>query len=278
MLNKKKLATIATAGILSVGLLAGGATYALFTGQTSNDQNEVVAGSLELSTHRHDIPIEGPMFYINDNGKGMAGTGVWAPLDSHTRAMFITNNGSLDGKLTKLFAVPEGTDAEKDSAQAFAEQSLVTAAVFQLPGKTALDATLLKELNEWFDDEYKEYRKSNPATAKDIADLVAELRTWALELVYNEDTVANDLIEALLGAKVVDVYVGSLEDMMATDGVNTTRQVKLLSGETMHLAYTVELLNDKYNNGTSRGFDNDDIQGLTGKFTFKTLFEQVRNN
>src|SRR5690606_2805901 len=154
MLTKKKLATIAATGMVTVGLLVGGASYALFTDTEANSGNSFKAGTLELTQHRHDVPIEGPMFYVDNNDAGEMGTGLWAPLDSHTRAMFITNTGSLDGKVTQVSAKAKtGTDAA-DLAN-FSEQALVTIAVFEAPDGVIFDDSVYEWANKEFDKAFK---------------------------------------------------------------------------------------------------------------------------
>src|SRR5690625_3868316 len=132
-MSKKKIATIVVACMAALAVLAGAGTYALFTDSAVNEENTFDSGTLELETHRHDIPIEGPMFYTQDNDDGWMGTGEWAPRDSHTRAMFINNVGTLQGKLAEVQAIPEGNTSD---AAAFAEQASVTIAVFEAPAGT----------------------------------------------------------------------------------------------------------------------------------------------
>jgi spore coat-associated protein N len=267
MLTKKKMATIAATGMVTVGLLVGGASFALFSSEATSENNQFTAGTLELSTHRHDVPIEGPMFYVNDSNSGEMGTDIWAPLDSHSRAMLIKNTGSLDGKLKTLYAeIESGTNAEK-----FAEQALVTVAVYETGG-VALDATAIDALNRGVDEEFKDLMSGgffDRLAGKGLQILTAELRKAALNWEFD---VNNNGESIRVGLK--DVYVGSLKDLLASDGVTANApHVQLSSGETMHLGYTVTLLDDK-----GQSFDNNEIKNVTAQFKFKTQFEQVRNN
>ncbi|WP_158244605.1 hypothetical protein, partial [Pseudomonas sp. GP01-A3] len=90
------------------------------------------------SEHRHDIPIEGPMFYTNDTSGGKMGTGLWQPLDSHTRGMFYKNDGNVDAMLGSIKADYTGTDAQN-----FAQQSVVTLMSFKTANGQPLDATAI---------------------------------------------------------------------------------------------------------------------------------------
>jgi spore coat-associated protein N len=264
--KKKKMAAIAATGMLSIGLLVGGASYALFKSEATNT-NIATGGTLTLSSHRNDVPVEGPMFYVNDStAGGRMGTGVWAPLDSHSRAMYIKNTGTLDGKLTKLFAeVESGVDAEK-----FAEQALVTVAVFETGG-AVLDATALEQLNRNVDTQFKNLMQGGPLSR--IAGVTLQETTSIVREAFLNETYNVDVNGQSVTVGISDLYVGSLKDMLNPNGVSAFPQVQLPSGGTMHLGYTVTLMND---NG--KPFENNDIQNVRAQFKFKTLFEQVRNN
>src|SRR5690606_19102825 len=256
MLTKKKLATIAATGMVTVGLLVGGASYALFTDTAVSENNTFTSGTLTLDTHRHDVPIDGPMFYVGDNDDGRMGTGIWAPLDSHSRTMFIENTGSLDAKLTKLYA---SVDSGGVGAEDFAEQAYVSVLVYETGG-VALDESIHKQLNEaasaYFENEINatgflaELRK---AIARGAQEAAALLREVALDFKYEVDTGNGEPIRVT----VSDVYVGPLEDMLA--GVDPQFELVLESGKAMELGYTVTLLDHPNNNA---------IKNVTAKFTF----------
>ena len=83
---KKKLTLLATTGIVGIGLVAGGATYAIFTDSASNKANSFTAGTLNIESSRDDIPNYGPMFYTDSTNSnvGAMPTGLWAPGDKKT--------------------------------------------------------------------------------------------------------------------------------------------------------------------------------------------------
>lgn len=267
MLTKKKMATIAATGMVTVGLLVGGASFALFSDTTANSDNSFTAGTLTLDTHRHDVPIAGPMFYVNDSDGGRMGTGIWAPLDSHSRSMFIENTGSLDAKLTKLKA---SAPADTVGMEKFAEQAMVSVLVYETNG-VALDESAHKALNEaaseWFEQEINstgflsQWRK---ALARGTQEASAILREIALDFKYEVNTDNGVPVRVT----VSDVYVGPLKDMMGT-GVDPDFQVELKSGKAMELGYTVTLMDHP---------DNNEIKNVTAKFNFTNEFQQVRNN
>src|SRR5690606_6303508 len=228
MLTKKKLATIAATGMVTVGLLVGGASYALFTDTAVSENNTFTSGTLTLDTHRHDVPIDGPMFYVGDNDDGRMGTGIWAPLDSHSRSMFIENTGSLDAKLTKLYA---SVDSGSVDAENFAEQAMVSVLVYETGG-VALDESLHKVINE---EASKHFKREINATGF-LAELRRELarggqyaaallREIALDFKYEVNTGNGEPVRV----SVSDVYVGSLEDMLA--GVDPEFEVVLEAGK-----------------------------------------------
>jgi predicted ribosomally synthesized peptide with SipW-like signal peptide len=118
---KKKLALWSAAGMLGLGLTAGGATYALFTDSAQNTNNMFTAGTINLEQNR-DLgdTIPGPMFYTaasdptgsypyDQSGvqyapPGSEAIGGWAPGDRVVRAMDLYNTGTLQAKVTKLQA------------------------------------------------------------------------------------------------------------------------------------------------------------------------------
>ncbi|WP_453995043.1 TasA family protein [Bacillus nitroreducens] len=265
MLSKKKMATIAATGMVTVGLLVGGASFALFTDTEANSGNNFKAGTLTLDSHRHDVPITGPMFYVNSDDAGRMGTGLWAPLDSHSRSMFIKNTGSLDGELTRIFA----SSASGDEAAMFAEQALVSVMVYETGG-VALDENahmaLNKAASDYFNREINatgfgsDFRKE---LARGIQYAEAFIRQVALDFKYSVNVDGTPV-----NVSVTDVYVGSLKDMYSSAGVGPTKIV-LPAGQALELGFTVTLLDDK-----NQTFDNNDIKDISPVYEFKTVFSQ----
>lgn len=117
---KKKLVMLSLAGMLSVGAVIGGATYALFTSSATNASNEFTAGTVKISSMRDmGDTIPGPMFYsatadptgsypydrnVPFQPPGGEAIGGWAPGDTVTRAMNIFNDGTLKVVIKKLRA------------------------------------------------------------------------------------------------------------------------------------------------------------------------------
>ncbi|MDR3601028.1 MAG: TasA family protein [Desulfosporosinus sp.] len=120
---KKRLLALATTGLMSFGLLAGG-TYALFTSSATNSNNTFAAGTINLDQSRDSgDSVPGPMFYSSTNpvtnpaglypydqpapsGSVIGGEAIggWAPGDKVTRALNLQNTGSLVARITKLQA------------------------------------------------------------------------------------------------------------------------------------------------------------------------------
>lgn len=270
MMKKKKMLITAFSSVLLLCAAIGGGTYALFTSSAQNTGSTIASGTLSLSTHRNDVPIEGPMFYTNDSVSGEMGTGYWAPKDTHTRAMLIKNTGTLDAKLTDLIAIPEGSTAEQADALAFGEQAMVTVAAFTTPKWYELNADQMEAANQAADEAFKKFIGKNPVFAKGGQEVFAEARKFWLSWKYRVDNNGNPI-----DVTVSDVFVGSLKDLYnggsGRDAVLPNLVVP--AKKTIHLGYNVTFLDDA--NGT---FDNDALQGKSVKFTFQNNFEQVKNN
>jgi hypothetical protein len=112
MTKMKKLALYAFVLVLMLSAAVTSATSALYTSSDSNDGNSFDSGTLVISQQRNnDSVTTSPMFY-GDPTKGvnayteigMESVGGMAPGDRIKRSLVLTNNGSLDGKVTKLFA------------------------------------------------------------------------------------------------------------------------------------------------------------------------------
>lgn len=260
-MSKKKLALFAMVGMLALAVLVGGATLALFTDSTDNGLNTFASGTLEFSGHRHDVPISGPMFYTNaGDAEGWMETGIWVPRDTHTRAMFIKNTGSLKGELTNLVA-----KSTSPGAEAFAEQAHVNVAVFKAPAGSDLAASVMDALNHFNDDLYRlgmNYWLSRPGT-RTLAQLNADIR---------EQFLMDNLFDRLGGPWVsVDVvYQGTLKDLM--DGTASMDEVVVAPGETIYMGYNVTLLSSF----DVAGFKSNDIQGADVEFEFEATFTQLQ--
>lgn len=254
-MKKRKLAWLTVSGMLVVALAVSGATLALFTSSASNSGNTFETGNLELSTHRHDVPIEGPMFYTYDSDDGRMGTGEWAPRDINTRAMLIKNTGSLDAKLSRLYAIPESENADD-----FSEQAIVTIAVLDGPGDLAPD--VIRLANEAIDREYKDLMSQGwlgRLAGRTVQEFAAEVRKAFLHLQFEVD--GHNFF-------VKDVYTGTLAGLM-NNGTSALEDLELPRNRTMYMAYTVTLPDHENNNA---------VQGQDIRFTFKSEFVQSKNN
>jgi spore coat-associated protein N len=273
MMKKKKMLIAAFSSVVLLCAAIGGGTYALFTSSAQNTGNTFASGTLSLSTHRNDVPVEGPMFYTGDSDAGRMGTGLWAPKDTHTRAMLIKNTGTLDAKLTDLIAIPEGTPAQQADALTFGEQAVVTVAALAAPGGVTLNADALNEVNEAADRLFKSLI-NGPSFLKALArngqEAFAIAREAVLDWTYRVDNNGQTVL-----VSVSDAYVGSLKDLYNSGAGRDANLPNLIlpAKKTMHLAYNVTFVDD-----TGLGFDNDSLQGKSVNFTFKNNFEQVKNN
>ncbi len=119
---KKSKFLLALVLVLCVSALAGGATLALFTANTTGSNDvDVQAGKLEIVSFRDNGDhVPGPMFYVTPlqgrttdgtNEDGDLPTDVWAPGDTNERTLIVENKGSaFDGQ--------SSLDAWLDSVQA----------------------------------------------------------------------------------------------------------------------------------------------------------------
>lgn len=253
-MRKKQLLMTSLSMMLVMVLAVGAGTYALFTSTDVNQNNVFKSGTLELSSHRHDVPISGPMFYTNaGDNEGWMETGLWAPKDRHTRAMLIKNTGSLEGKLDEVIAIPE---SDPVMARTFGEQAYVTIAVLDGPFSDWTPEAI-RLLNVAQDNAYAEgmsFWLTQPAT-RTFADLAAAVREALQREIFNS------------GIIVKDVFVGQLDELM--DGSSAFNEVLIAPDQTIYMGYTVDFLDHTNNNA---------VQGQEIKFTFKSTFVQTANN
>jgi len=260
MFSKMKIAAISLASTAAIAGLVGVGTYALFTSGATNSGNTLQAGTLTMSAERNDVPIIGPMFYTNDSVGGWSGTGLWAPGDNHTRGLFVKNTGSLDGKLSKVYAIPDaapGTPGYSD-AMAFASEANATIAVYAPNGN--FDQTAYRQLMEVVDDWYKNVQKD--ALTNGVADIGAYINQAFLHQVFFVKNVVGEDVSA----SVKQVYTGKLSELV--NGKNSPLVVNVPSHNTLLMGYTVNLPLTAGNG----------LQGKEVKFTFSNDFVQSRNN
>jgi spore coat-associated protein N len=267
--SKKKLASMAVGGAVALGLLVGGGTFALFTDSVSNTNNTFQSGKLKMEGHRHDIPVTGPMFYTESNDNGAMGTGFWAPLDVHTRGMFLGNHGNLDAKLVKIKATPQS-----QAANEFAKQAMVTVAVVKdKETGEIVDATVLKEINELLSQQFKKALKDkgwlfdDADDARAFQELAAYIRAELLHQTFVLKNVAGQNVEAY----IEDLFSQPLSDFISSGGVNVkNRNIQVPVDKTLYMAYTVTL--------PDHGADNNLLFNKQVNLTFTSEFEQAKNN
>jgi predicted ribosomally synthesized peptide with SipW-like signal peptide len=110
-MNKKILLLGSAVTVVALGV---GTTFALFSASATSNNN-FTAGKLCITADRNDgDPVPGPMFYITpaqgQTPGGILGTlptGLWAPGDTNTRTLTVTNPTScstMDAWLTSVQA------------------------------------------------------------------------------------------------------------------------------------------------------------------------------
>jgi spore coat-associated protein N len=272
MMTKRGLLVTALFYTFLLGTVISCNAYVFLSDYPQSLTHTFKTGTLTLSAHRSDVPIEGPMFYTIDSDAGQMETGLWAPRDSRTRAMLIKNTGTVDAQLKALIAIPQGTAEQQADALEFGHQALVTVAALVTSDGQTLDLSLIDEMNRKVDKAFKDFLEENSlrGTAQTGQKLIAAARnfwlTWTYRVEFNNRSVE---------VRVSNVYVGSLKDLYNNGiGCNAILPNLILSaGKTMHLAYNVTFLDDE-----GQTFVNNNIQGKVVNFKFKNTFEQVKNN
>ena len=274
---KKKLIALSLASMIGMGSMVGG-TYAYFSDTETSAGNTFSAGTLNMTSFRDDIPIEGPMFYTGDSLGGAMGTGLWKPGDSHTRGIYIENTGSLNGKLKRLYAAPDAVQGTEDysNAMEFADQSTVVISMYENTSGI-VDATawslLLKETDTFYKNEYdnwlNNYRaQRNGMTLEELKLDDMKLDAYMKERLLNKIFVTNNASGQNVVFRVKQVYSDSLKHLV-NPGSNVAAEFQKVvkPNETMYLGYTVameDLTPEK----------NNQLQGKEVKFSFAHEFVQ----
>ncbi|WP_066315647.1 hypothetical protein [Bacillus sp. FJAT-29814] len=161
---KKKLLILSSTGVLGIGLVIGGATFALFTSSASNTNNSAHAGTVIIDIERDQgDSIPGPMFYTSTSdptGKfpydirknqyappGSESLGGMAPGDKMTRALNIYNKGSLDVVVKRLKATVNPLGITSGSAYEQFIQKLNVKVMYPAQDKVLYDGKLSGLLN-----------------------------------------------------------------------------------------------------------------------------------
>ncbi|MDR4948299.1 TasA family protein [Neobacillus cucumis] len=276
---QRKLMILSLSGILGLGIAVGGATFALFSSNATNANNQFTAGTLKITSNRDDVPTSGPMFYTNVTADmpGIDPTGIWAPGDKQTRGLFLKNEGTLRAKLKTVSVTNEEGSNIGENAKFTNKAKVVIWQVkwfnsVGLNGKqTNLTATQMDKIMNFLNDGYKEWATENPG-----ADPTQD-SNWKSQLLQAENLILMQHINDIMGTpgatvsddlvKVTDLYGANLADLLSTADVSSLNIIAE-PGKTELLAFTVELpLNS----------DNT-YQGISANLTFKTYWEQVRNN
>ncbi|GED30490.1 TasA family protein [Brevibacillus centrosporus] len=287
-MKKKGMAIALLASTLAFAGLIGGGTYAYFSDSEQSTGNIVRAGKLSLTGFRNDVPIQGPMFYTDSNfdhngsdDNGILGTGFWKPGDSHTRAMFIENDGDIPAKLKKVYAKPDaaqGTQAYQD-AIAFANQARVSISVIQ-PDKDVVGfwdsdeyAEVIKDVDEMYREEYDNYINRFRAlmsgmTLAELKALDLEAHGMAKEALLNHTFVLKRNGLSNISLRVKQIFDANLIDLVNNSNeVASSLQYTIDKGEALYFGYTVTLpdLTPEVNNP---------LQGKEVEFSFSHEFIQ----
>lgn len=284
---KKKLMAMSLTGVVGLGLVVGGGTFALFTDSASNTGNTFTTGKLIITPKRDDVPNVGPMFYTSTSptAQGTLPTGVWAPGDKNTRGLFLKNDGTLQAKLTTLTAttadssgtaVTSGTDYDKDVK--FAQQASVKIWQVQWFNPTGqlipwlnLDPTTMDTIMQYVNDGYAawaaQHPGADPATDPSLINQVVEFVNQYLlnhinDITSSSTTVTDGTIQ------VTKLTTSSLSQLINQKADVSSFNITTNPGQSQFLAFTVELPKSTGN----------DFQGISAYYNFGTDWVQTRNN
>jgi spore coat-associated protein N len=276
---KKRMATALLASTVAFAGLVGAGTYAYFSDTESSAGNTIQVGKLEMTGFRNDIPIEGPMFYTNNDvgpggGRdGVLGTGFWKPGDVHTRAMFIQNTGNLNAKLYHLSAAPQGN---KYWAEEFAKQSTVTISVVEPDADVFLNidsseyADLVQAIDTFYKTEFKRLMKiyfPNPKDRREMEEAIKTVHGWVKQAIINR-TFKVDVDGDPVNVHVKHVFQDKLINLINnTSNVAADLQYTVEPGKALFFGYTV-----MFDESTPE--INNPLQGKEVKFKFSTEFRQ----
>jgi len=291
---KKKVATYTISGMVGLSLLAGGATYALFTDSAQNTNNSFAAGTLDITAKKDDVPNTGPMFYTKSPDKGVVlggmPTGVWAPGDKHTRGLFLENEGSLKAVLKSLSISPTTSSAvevtqgvDYDNGMLFARQAKVivwNVKKIDLDGHEkaikAVDADTMNTMMEWINYGYNLWRTANPNKSLEDQQAMAEamntVNSYLIDKLRDLPSNGKDVTERF---QVKNLYEAQLSNMVNNNIELKAQNIQIDPGEAVLLGFTVELMK---NPPAGSGIDQNALQGKSVYFTFKTNWEQKKNN
>lgn len=291
---KKKLALYSASGIVGLSMLVGGSTFALFTSSAQNTNNTFSSGTIHITAKRDDVPNSGPMFYTTSpqNGAvvGAMPTGYWAPGDKNTRGLFLENKGTLDARLKTLSIIPTNSSAvdvtsgtDYDNAYLFAKQSKVivwNVKKVDADGKylpiPAVDSTFMDTIMDYINYGYAEWRKDYPSANLDNQQTAAELMNYVNQVLIDKLNDLPDNGDDPSGTfKVKNIYEAALSSMVNNQINVQNEAIEISKEEAALLGFTVEFLK---NPPAGAGIDQNDMQGKSVYFTFKTDWEQVKNN
>lgn len=274
---KKRMALSMLASTLAFAGLVGAGTYAYFNDTETSNGNKVQAGTLEMTGFRNDIPIEGPMFYTSDgfgpDDAGVLGTGLWQPGDTHTRGMFIRNDGTLNAKLNKLFA-----EAQNADAQAFAEQAHTTIAVFEPDSNVFLSidsseyADLVEAIDQFYQTTFDDLMESmfpfhDDMELEELKEAIKQVHGEVKKLLM-EQSFRVDVDGDPVNVNVKHVFQDQLSNLVGnTDLVDPELQYVVEPGKSLFFGYTVS-----FDDLTPE--ENNPLQGKEVKFNFATEFVQ----
>lgn len=291
---KKKLAVYSATGMVGLSLLVGGSTFALFTSSAQNTNNTFTSGTVNITALRDDVPNVGPMFYTSSpqNGSvvGAMPTGYWAPGDKNTRGLFLENTGSLDARLKTLTIVPTNSSTvevnsgvDYDNALLFAKQSHVivwNVKKVDADGKAgpipAISSSFMDTIMDYINLGYAEWRDDNPSASLDNQQTAAELMNYVNQVLLEKlNSLPDSGKDPSKTFQVTNIYEADLASMV-NNQINIKNQaIQISKDQAALLGFTVEFLK---NPPQGSGIDPNAMQGKSVYFTFKTNWEQVKNN
>jgi spore coat-associated protein N len=289
--KKNKVALMGISGLLATSLAVGGATFALFKSEVTNEGNTVSAGTLKITAKRNDVPNEGPMFYTQNVAGNYGGmpTGLWAPGDKHTRGLFLENTGSLDARLTTLTVTPADSNGNAVTSGSQYEDNLLFARQAKVKiwdiqefdplsgrGLPGVDSEMTADEMDFIMDVvnigYDMWLALNPTADLTDQTVAADLLTTLNEYMFQELSKKGGSLDNRQ-FKVVKMYDKNLINFVNTPFDASSFGIELPPEKAALLGFTVEF---KKNPGNS--IDKNSMQGKQVYFNFGSDWVQTKNN
>lgn len=240
-MSKKKAAVLMLVGTLVLALAVGGATYAYFSSNVTSSGNVIQSGTIELTTRRIDLPVNGPLFYKDDTPEGIRGTGYWVPGKQVMRQLVIKNDGSLPARMISVGANLVGNEYGDEVNEMFMDNMIISVAAAPLArsGGSSMDE-LYSQLSNAQND-IDTWMAANPtATTDEIIAKMEQIYNNRIKGVYTtigsatwfiKDVSLASLVQGAVGKNhktYVEPYIGAKDEEVDTQYGKKSNDIRVL--------------------------------------------------